>query len=83
MFAVKNGNVQGTVLLTAEGGGQGTAHDWWISFDNITWVRMTPTIHANTMKEGLEPETTVYFNHQLITNEGPQGFEGVISILIM
>lgn len=82
-FEAKNSAISGRVDLTAEGGGAHTAHDWWFSADNVVWVRMTPTINANTFMLDLEAGKLAYFNHQLITKEGEGGLEGMISIMVM
>lgn len=81
-FEAMDGTVLGTVLLTAEGGGSHTAHDWMYSHDGITFVRMIPTIGANTEITGLVSGEWAYFVHQLITKNGGQGFSQIIKIRV-
>jgi hypothetical protein len=41
---------------------------------------MTPTINAETQMTGLASNTVVYFMHQVITKDGPQGFDLTIKM---
>jgi len=79
-WSAKNNPVAGIIDLTAGGGGGYTAHDWWISYNGSTFVRLTPTMAASCQVTGLASGITVYFMHQLITKDGPQGFDLVIKI---
>ena len=79
-WSVKNNPVAGVIDLTA-GGFRGTGfHDWWISYDGKTFTRLDPTTAAHTQVTGLASNITVYFMHQLITKDGPQGFDAVLKI---
>ncbi len=75
---VKNTTIEGVIAITAEGGPLRSAHDWWISHDGKTFSRLCPTIPASTLVKGLTQGLEVYFMHQLITKDGPQGFDLVI-----
>ncbi len=81
-FHAENTAVSGTVEIFAEGGGEHTCHDWMFSPDNETWERMVPTMAGYTTKSGLTRLTTVYFKHQIISKNGPEGFDNVIEILV-
>lgn len=82
VFDCFDGIASGTVMLIAPAGGNNTCHDWWYSHDQITWVRMSPTIHANTMKSGLTAGEKAYFRHELINGEGGTGISQIISIMV-
>jgi hypothetical protein len=79
-WSAKNNPVQGIIDLKAGGGGQRTCHQWFYSFDGVVFHQMTPTINAETQMTGLASNTVVYFMHQLITKDGPQGFDLTIKI---
>ncbi len=80
-WAVKNNPVGGILDLTAAGA-KGEIHDWWISYNGITFVRLDPTKQAHTQVTGLAANIEVYFMHQIITSNGPQGFDAVLKITV-
>jgi hypothetical protein len=80
-WAVKNNPVGGILDLTAAGA-KGGFHDWWISYNGITFVRLDPTMKAHTQVTGLASGIEVYFMHQVITSNGPQGFDAVLKITV-
>ena len=78
-----NSVVQGTIDLTAKGTEkQGGFHDWHISFDGVSFDRMLPTTKASTQVTGLAGGIEVWFMHQIITKDGPQGFDLIIQITV-
>ncbi len=79
-WSAKNNVVAGVIDLTATGGPGRSCHEWWISYNGSTFVRLEPTMQASTQVSGLASGTTVYFMHQLITKDGPQGMDLVIKI---
>ena len=81
-FEAANSVVSGKVHLPAPGGGEHTCHDWHYAADGITYVRMMPTVAAETDKDGLTPGAYAWFMHQLITKEGPQGLSQPVKILV-
>lgn len=79
-FTATNNAVSGTIDLIAPGGPTRSCHDWKYSADGLNFVRMTPTIAAETHKDGLTPGRFAWFTHELITKDGPQGISQVIKI---
>jgi hypothetical protein len=82
IFEGHNNAVSGVIDLTAQGGGPRSCHDWMYSSDGIIFVRMQPTVNAETHKSGLTPATYAWFTHELVTKNGPQGISQVIKILV-
>lgn len=82
IFKAENGIDSGTIDLTAEGGGPHTCHDWMYSADGKVFVRMAPTVAANTQMKGLTPGEYAYFTHELVTKKGGQGVSQIIKILV-
>ena len=80
-WSAKNNVVAGVIDLTAAGGGTSRCfHEWWISYNGSTFVRLEGTMQASCQVSGLASGTTIYFMHQLITADGPQGMDLVIKI---
>jgi hypothetical protein len=77
-WSVKNNPVQGVLDLQAAGSGSYTCHTWWISFDGKIFEQFATTMDANVQVFGLASRMSVYFMHQVITKDGPQGFDLVI-----
>src|ERR1035437_891291 len=44
-------------------------HDWWISTDGVTFVRMRPTTDSKMTATGLMAGKRYWFQHQLITSK--------------
>jgi hypothetical protein len=65
----------GEVKLFAPGGPKGKKHhhEWWLSTDGINYTRLQSTDSAETVVHGLTPTTKVWFRHQLIVQDEPQG----------
>ena len=83
IFRAEPGVVSGTIQLYAPGGGPNTAHDWWYSKDNITWVRLKPTINNETLVIGLTPKDDAYFKHERILANGLFPMDGVIHTIVV
>jgi len=74
--------IEGKIKITHEGCSQRSAHDWWISVDGVIFYRLCPTTAAETFVEGYRDGTQLYFMHQLITKDGPQGFDLTVSVTV-
>src|ERR1017187_8902812 len=81
-LTAKNNVVQGVVDLTAGGGPARSCHEWKISYDGIIFNYHSTTIKANCQMSGFAGGIEVWFLHQLITEAGPQGFDGVLQLTI-
>jgi hypothetical protein len=81
-WSVKNNPVVGVLDLLATGARGRVVHDWWVSLDGKVFTRLDPTVAANTQVSGYASGITLYFMHQLITKDGPQGFDAVLKIVV-
>ena len=81
-WGLKNTKIEGQMRATAEGGPLRSAHDWWISLRGEIFTRLCPTIAAEILIKGLKEGDYVYLMHQLITKDGPQGFDLVIKKMV-
>ena len=81
-FKVCNGAVSGTVILTAQGGGNYCCHVWKYSMDGENWNWIIPTIVAKAVIENLPAEQTVYFTHELVNSKGPHGVSQIFKLMI-
>lgn len=86
-FTVKNGEVSGTVILTAKGiNDEDGAHQWGISPDGNDWnllaLLIPPTLAAHTEVSGLTRKSEYFFRHREILRGGPGGWSETISIVI-
>ncbi|MEP7171286.1 MAG: hypothetical protein ABI855_18100 [Bacteroidota bacterium] len=70
-FTVKNGEISGTMELTAKGIETRGAHDWGRSNDGTNWVSLTPTLAATTLDTGLTRGAMVEYRHREILKDGP------------
>jgi hypothetical protein len=77
-WGLKNTRITGIMKATHEGGPLRSAHDWWISLKGDIFTRLCPTIAAEIEIKGLKEGDYVHLMHQLITKDGPQGFDLVI-----
>ena len=75
-------SIAGEVLATAIKGEGNVCYDWWISFDNIIWIRMDPTVHNRASFSGLNPHPSVWVKYQLVEADGPQGFHPAIKVQV-
>src|ERR1017187_1879028 len=62
------GDKAGEVMLTAITGEGTCCYDYWMSLDNITWIRMEPSPYNHTTFSGLAPNTDIWVRYQLIEN---------------
>jgi hypothetical protein len=81
-LTAKNNVVQGVVDLTAGGGPARSCHEWKISYDGVIFNYHSTTIKASCQMSGFAGGIEVWFLHQLITEAGPQGFDGVLQLTI-
>jgi len=79
-WSAKNNPVQGIIDLKAAGGPARSAHTWYYSLDGAVFHQMTATLKAETQITGLASNIVIYFMHELITKDGPQGFDLVIKM---
>lgn len=77
-----NNAVQGTVDITAAGGPSRSAHEWKISYDGVIFTYISTTLQAHLQVNGLAGGIEVWFLHQLITKDGPQGYDFVVKITV-
>ena len=82
-WSAENNPVSGVIDLKATGIVGRGFHDWWISYDGAIYVRLDPTLEASTQIGGLATGKFVYFMHQIITKNGPQGFDLVIKKMVI
>jgi hypothetical protein len=82
-FAVKQGNVSGTAILTAKAQGPHASYDWQMSVDGgHTWTDLTSTTKARTTVSGLPVGTTVSFRFRALTPEGQGDWSQPIALLV-
>ena len=82
-FGVSDTPVSGTVEISAPGGGnKWHFHQWFYSMDNVTWVTLMPTNKSKTTVAGLAVGKKVYFKHQLVVKDVPQGMSVTIDLVI-
>jgi hypothetical protein len=81
-WSVKNNPIQGVLDLHAGGSGSYTCHTWWISFDGKTFEQFATTMDANAQLSGLASGMKVWFMHEVIGKDGPQGFDLVAYIRV-
>ncbi|MEI6488943.1 MAG: hypothetical protein WCP52_08270 [Bacteroidota bacterium] len=78
-FDAKDGVNPGEVILTAPGGpNERHFHEWKISYDNVKFELIRSTLTATKLVEGLTSGAVVYFTHELIVKDVPQGVSQVI-----
>jgi len=83
IFDCFDGVASGSVMLIAPAADSGhSCNDWWYSADQITWVRMGPTVNANTMAVNLPVGKLAYFRHESILTTGGTGLSQTISIMV-
>lgn len=66
---VRNTQVSGTVIITAEGTGP---HQWQQSKDQITLINLPETVSAHTIVSGLKYGDEWYFRNRKITENGEE-----------
>ena len=82
LFRSVNNAVQGTIDVTCAGGPLRSAHIWKISFDGIVFDYYSTTLVAHLQVNGLAGGIEVWFLHELITKDGPQGYDLMLSITV-
>jgi hypothetical protein len=66
----KSGDVSGSVILTADGGGP---HEWQMSKDQVTIINLPATSGAKTTVSNLTPGEIWYFRNRPILTQGVEG----------
>ena len=78
-FDAKDGVNPGEIILTAPGGPKERhLHEWKISYDNVKFELIRSSSSATKLVEGLTSGAVVYFTHELIVQDVPQGVSQVI-----
>ncbi|HEY3817777.1 MAG TPA: hypothetical protein VGL81_11425 [Polyangiaceae bacterium] len=73
-FAVKQGTLSGSAVVTAVSAGPRSAYEWEYSVDGgKTWVAAPSTIQGKTTITGLAAGTTAMFRYRAVTPKGGQG----------
>jgi hypothetical protein len=81
-FAVKQGSVSGTAILTVKSEGPHAAYDWQMSVDaGHTWTDLTSTTKARTSVSALPVATTVQFRFRALTPKGQGDWSQPIALL--
>jgi hypothetical protein len=76
----KDGPVEGSVILTGEGGGP---HNWRWSKDNKTWTILLGTLSATKKVFNLDPDELYYFqNSKIPKNEEDTVWSDSVSIIL-
>ena len=81
-LTIANNAVQGTIDVTAGGGPARSAHIWKISFDGIVFDYYSTTLVAHLQVNGLAGGIEVWFLHELITTDGPQGYDLMLNVTV-
>ncbi len=81
-FEVKNGEVSGTVTLTAKAVAANAVYYWQYSTDNESWASAPETLQASTTLGGLTPARTYYFRFRALTRATEIGFSQVVSLIV-
>jgi hypothetical protein len=82
-FAVKQGEVSGTVHLAVKSAGARAAYDWqWSSDGGKTWTQVESTTQAKTSIASLPAGTTVSFRFRSVTPKGQSDWSAPLSFLV-
>ena len=77
-----NNAVQGVVDVTCAGGKGRCSHVWKISYDGIVFEYLSTTMSAHVQVSGLAGGIEVWFLHELITTDGPQGYDLMLNVTV-
>jgi energy-converting hydrogenase Eha subunit A len=78
-FDVRNADVSGTVILIA---GEGGAHEWQMSSDQIYWTMLPSTFQSKTKLEGLSRGATLYFRNKPILRNGNGAWSHIVDVVV-
>jgi hypothetical protein len=82
VFAAKDGDVSGAVILTAPWAGPHASYEWQHSLDEMkTWIPLPPTTQSTTSVTGLVPGALVYFRYQTVTKDGVGDWSQPVSLM--
>ena len=84
VFSVKNGNMPGTIVLTAGSVKRGS-HEWQYAANPPAdgWTDAEPTVQATTIIMGLEPGKRYTFRHRSVLTDGPAAWEDPQSLIVV
>jgi hypothetical protein len=77
-----NNAVQGVVDVTCAGGKGRCSHVWKISYDGVVFEYLSTTMSAHVQVSGLAGGIEVWFLHELITTDGPQGYDLMLKVTV-
>lgn len=78
----ENGEVSGSVKLTAKAAGKRASYQWQSSDDSITWNDLPPTLQAKTTINGLTPGRKITFRFRAVIKTGPQSWSNSVSWIV-
>jgi hypothetical protein len=81
-LAAKNGVASGSIELVAKSVDKRSSSNWRNSLDNNTWTELPPTLQTKTTVIGLNPGSTVYFQHRAVTKTGAGNWSQSVSIVV-
>jgi hypothetical protein len=82
-FAVKQGDVSGSVRLAVKSAGARASYDWeWSADAGKTWTAVASTTQAKTTIVGLPVGTSVQFRFRAITPKGQGDWSQPIALLV-
>jgi hypothetical protein len=82
-FAVKEGSVSGTAVLTVKSAGRNSSYDWQMSVDGgKTWTDLPSTTRVKTTVAALPTAATVMFRFRSLTPAGQGDWSQPISLLV-
>jgi hypothetical protein len=84
VFAVRNTEFPGVVLLTAASAKRGS-HEWQYTAtpaDESSWTSVPDTLKAHTFITGLGIGQQVYFRHRALLKDGFTPWDNTISIVV-
>ena len=74
----ENGDVSGSVKLTAKSEDKRAAYQWQMSPDNTNWSDLEPTLQAKTFVDGLTPGNKVNFRYRAVVKSGPTSWSNSV-----
>jgi len=82
-FAVKQGAVSGSVILSVRSAGKHASYDWEMSIDGgKTWTALTSTTQTKTTVTALPVGTNVMFRFRALTPKGQGDWSQPLAILV-
>jgi hypothetical protein len=82
VFAGKPGQAAGSVDLTAPASRKRDTHEWQHSGDQVDWVSVVGTRQARTTITGLPVGAVRYFQHRLLTKDGPTPWCAPVMVMV-